>query len=52
MSVNTTSSQYLAIHSNNLKTPLSVMVASADAYFNDKDEKWVRNIKSEYYKYY
>ena len=23
------------------------MVASADAYFNDKDEKWVHNMKNE-----
>ena len=38
---------FVADASHELKTPLSVMIASADAYFNDKDEKWVRNMKSE-----
>ena len=38
---------FVADASHELKTPLSVMVASADAYFNDKDDKWVKNIKSE-----
>ena len=38
---------FVADASHELKTPLSVMVASADAYFNDKDEKWVKNMKSE-----
>ena len=38
---------FVADASHELKTPLSVMVASADAYFNDKDEKWVRNMKNE-----
>ena len=33
--------------SHELKTPLSVMVASCDAYFNDKDEKWIYNMKNE-----
>ena len=38
---------FVADASHELKTPLSVMIASADAYFNDKDEKWVHNMKSE-----
>ena len=38
---------FVADASHELKTPLSVMIASADAYFNDKDEKWVKNMKSE-----
>ena len=38
---------FVADASHELKTPLSVMVASADAYFNDKDEKWIKNMKNE-----
>ena len=38
---------FVADASHELKTPLSVIVASSDAYFNDKDEKWVKNIKNE-----
>ena len=38
---------FVADASHELKTPLSVMIASADAYFNDKDDKWVRNMKTE-----
>ena len=38
---------FVADASHELKTPLSVMIASADAYFNDKDEKWIRNMKNE-----
>ena len=38
---------FVADASHELKTPLSVMVASADAYFNDHDEKWVHNMKNE-----
>ena len=38
---------FIADASHELKTPLSVMIASADAFFNDKDEKWVKNMKSE-----
>ena len=38
---------FVADASHELKTPLSVMIASADAYFNDKNDKWVRNMKSE-----
>ena len=38
---------FVADASHELKTPLSVMIASADAYFNDKDDKWVKNMKSE-----
>jgi signal transduction histidine kinase len=38
---------FVADASHELKTPLSVMIASADAYFNDKDDKWVINMKNE-----
>ena len=38
---------FIADASHELKTPLSVMIASADAYFNDKDDKWVKNMKNE-----
>ena len=38
---------FIADASHELKTPLSVMVASADAYFNDKNDKWVKNMKNE-----
>ena len=38
---------FVADASHELKTPLSVMIASADAYFNDKDDKWVNNMKNE-----
>lgn len=38
---------FVADASHELKTPLSVMVASADAYFNDKNDKWVYNMKNE-----
>ena len=38
---------FVADASHELKTPLSVMIASADAYFNDKDEKWIHNMKNE-----
>ena len=38
---------FIADASHELKTPLSVMIASADAYMNDKDEKWVINMKNE-----
>ena len=38
---------FIADASHELKTPLSVMIASADAYFNDKDDKWVINMKNE-----
>ena len=38
---------FVADASHELKTPLAVMIASADAFLNDKDEKWVRNMKSE-----
>ena len=39
--------EFVADASHELKTPLSVMIASADAYFNDKDDKWVYNMKNE-----
>ncbi|MBE6157349.1 MAG: HAMP domain-containing histidine kinase [Firmicutes bacterium] len=38
---------FVADASHELKTPLSVMIASSDAYFNDKNDKWVKNIKNE-----
>ena len=38
---------FVADASHELKTPLSVMIASAYAYFNDKDDKWVYNMKNE-----
>ena len=38
---------FVADASHELKTPLSVMIASADAYFNDKNDKWVINMKNE-----
>ena len=38
---------FIADASHELKTPLAVMIASADAYFNDKDDKWVQNMKNE-----
>ena len=38
---------FVADASHELKTPLSVMIASADAYFNDGNVKWVKNMKNE-----
>ena len=38
---------FIADASHELKTPLSVMIASTDAYFNDKNDKWIYNIKNE-----
>ncbi len=38
---------FVADASHELKTPLSVIVASTDAYFNDKDDKWIHNIRNE-----
>ncbi len=38
---------FVADASHELKTPLAVMIASGDAYFNDKNDKWVKNMKSE-----
>ena len=38
---------FIADASHELKTPLSVMIANADAYFNDKDDKWVKNMRTE-----
>ena len=38
---------FVADASHELKTPLSVMIASADAYFNDRNDKWVKNMKNE-----
>ena len=39
--------EFIADASHELKTPLSVIMASAEAYEKDKDEKWFNNIKSE-----
>lgn len=39
--------RFIADASHELKTPLTVIGASCDAYFNDKNEKWIHNIKSE-----
>lgn len=39
--------RFLADASHELKTPIAVIMASADAYENDKDKKWINNIKSE-----
>lgn len=38
---------FVADASHELKTPLSVMIASAEAYFTDRDDKWVYNMKNE-----
>ena len=38
---------FIADASHELKTPLVVMIASVDSYCNDKDDKWVYNMKSE-----
>ena len=38
---------FVADASHELKTPLSVIIASTDAYFNDKNDKWIKNIKNE-----
>ena len=38
---------FVADASHELKTPLSVMIASADAYFNDRNDKWIYNMKNE-----
>ena len=38
---------FIADASHELKTPLAVMIASADAYFNDNDDKWIHNMKNE-----
>ena len=39
--------RFLADASHELKTPIAVIMASADAYENDKDKKWINNIKDE-----
>ena len=39
--------QFIADASHELKTPLSVIIASADALENSNDEKWLKNIQSE-----
>ncbi len=38
---------FVADASHELKTPLSVMIASAEAYFEDRNDKWVYNMKNE-----
>lgn len=39
--------RFIADASHELKTPISVIMASIAAYNNDKDNKWINNIKSE-----
>jgi two-component system, OmpR family, sensor histidine kinase CiaH len=39
--------RFIADASHELKTPLTVIDASCDAYFNNKQDKWIYNIKSE-----
>ncbi len=39
--------QFIADASHELKTPLSVIMASAEAMESDKDKKWLRNIQNE-----
>lgn len=39
--------EFIADASHELKTPLSVMLASCDMYYQDHDIKWIDNIKSE-----
>lgn len=39
--------QFIADASHELKTPLAVIMASADALENDKNKKWLKNIQSE-----
>ena len=39
--------QFIADASHELKTPIAVIMASAEAYSNDNNLKWINNIKSE-----
>lgn len=39
--------QFIADSSHELKTPLAVIMASADAYESDPNPKWIHNIQSE-----
>lgn len=39
--------RFIGDASHELKTPIAVIMASADAYQADKDNKWIENIKSE-----
>lgn len=39
--------RFIGDASHELKTPIAVIMASADAYEQDKDKKWLNNIKSE-----
>ena len=39
--------EFIADASHELKTPLSVIIASSEALENDKNEKWISNIKNE-----
>ncbi|MBR5662807.1 MAG: HAMP domain-containing histidine kinase [Bacilli bacterium] len=39
--------RFIGDASHELKTPIAVIMASADAYEQDKEKKWLNNIKSE-----
>lgn len=39
--------QFIADASHELKTPISVIIASADAFYDNKQIKWIDNIKNE-----
>lgn len=39
--------QFIADASHELKTPIAVIMANAEEFNNDKNEKWINNIKSE-----
>ncbi len=39
--------RFIADASHELKTPLTVINASVEAFYNDKNEKWIHNIKEE-----
>ena len=39
--------QFISDASHELKTPLSVIIASSEAYENDHNKKWLNNIKTE-----
>ena len=39
--------RFIADASHELKTPLTVMIASSDAFYKDGNKKWIDNMKSE-----